>query len=589
MLPAQLSLPLDLSQFFTLYSSTLGHAVTLRSSKLDDFQSISINMFVSELPLLSNSVLMTGVKVEGWTAKSLVLYRNLQAIRNILHYNDHQQSRIALTIQKLFEEQTFAASPAKKFLSHKVDPNLPCSLYVKPQTALSQRTAYIIPTNGSTPITPLKGGDKVVRLGIQVDAIQHTLKAVAIIKNRTAGDFSQKELKYVEWFSGSRGHLTLYDTFQIAKSQTPHSATRTYMVTDYYDWDLHRAIHSKALSEEQVLDVTIDISHALEAAHKCNIIHNDIKPSNIVLNLTGTRSAKGALVDWSRAFDASEESELPDHFYATPDYTAPDLLNNKSDIRIIGSETITEEKKYDIFSLGLTFVEALLGRINIEQDLIDIRNDNVDSDDEIDDISSSNNELFLIPDSVQEKAPIVAEEVLQVQEGEESDDTLQKNTLPEDPSPKNSTYNPLFDDEDSIHSNSQNEQEDDIEESVDLIDEIPLHSTLQERLRWFFENENVLSKLGYSSIMAEINALYEIIHIKVQQEAETILNQRPFSIKGRILSLCASMINPVSKNRPTILEVVKKLEQIKHEHTTISNVIHFASSQNRVHTTQQLN
>jgi mitogen-activated protein kinase 1/3 len=60
-----------------------------------------------------------------------------------------------------------------------------------------------------------------------------------------------------------------------------------YLVLEVLDTDLKSILHNPktSLSEIQVKKLTLDILSGLEYIHKCGLIHRDLKPGNIVVNL----------------------------------------------------------------------------------------------------------------------------------------------------------------------------------------------------------------------------------------------------------------------------------------------------------------
>lgn len=90
--------------------------------------------------------------------------------------------------------------------------------------------------------------------------------------------------------------------------------------------------------------VVRDCLAALAALHRENIVHGDIKPSNIMIKRTG----HAKLIDIGSAFSMDDP---PSIFTCTPTYAAPEVLENNQ---------ITPRS--DLASLGYVLIELLAGR-----------------------------------------------------------------------------------------------------------------------------------------------------------------------------------------------------------------------------------
>lgn len=85
---------------------------------------------------------------------------------------------------------------------------------------------------------------------------------------------------------------------------------------------------------------------AIEFAHESGFIHNDIKPSNIMLN----DQMEIKVIDFGISIDINQQQILENMF--TPYYASPEQT-------IIGR---TVDKRTDIYSMGITLYELVVGR-----------------------------------------------------------------------------------------------------------------------------------------------------------------------------------------------------------------------------------
>jgi serine/threonine protein kinase len=99
----------------------------------------------------------------------------------------------------------------------------------------------------------------------------------------------------------------------------------------------------------EALEITRQTAKALEYAHSQRLIHQDIKPDNIMIGLNN--QVKLADLGISKTFDEVESEEGPKRVMGTPHYMAPEAaLGKKIDHRV------------DIYSLGATLYHLLTGK-----------------------------------------------------------------------------------------------------------------------------------------------------------------------------------------------------------------------------------
>jgi len=108
---------------------------------------------------------------------------------------------------------------------------------------------------------------------------------------------------------------------------------------------LQNCIIEKELSLKKIIKYIRQIAKGLEKAHSHNIIHCDIKPSNILITDDGIAK----IVDFGIAKIASEEKLIDrDHTSGTIAYMSPEQVSNTK-----------VDARSDIWSLGVIFYEML--------------------------------------------------------------------------------------------------------------------------------------------------------------------------------------------------------------------------------------
>lgn len=107
----------------------------------------------------------------------------------------------------------------------------------------------------------------------------------------------------------------------------------------------HR-LRGTMLPTEQVLQIINDVSAALDYAHERNIIHRDVKPSNILIDETG----RAILTDFGLALKMDSQTTRGTAF-GTPRYIAPE--------QALASKDAVPQS--DVYALGVIAFEMLTG------------------------------------------------------------------------------------------------------------------------------------------------------------------------------------------------------------------------------------
>ncbi|WP_166830943.1 serine/threonine-protein kinase [Thalassoroseus pseudoceratinae] len=102
------------------------------------------------------------------------------------------------------------------------------------------------------------------------------------------------------------------------------------------------------MSVDETITTATQVLQAMAAAHRCNVVHCDIKPANILLDrVAGT----ARLTDFGISYAASrDESGHPEKYLGTPLYMSPEQCR--------GSRV---DARSDLFSLGVLMYRMLTG------------------------------------------------------------------------------------------------------------------------------------------------------------------------------------------------------------------------------------
>ncbi len=118
------------------------------------------------------------------------------------------------------------------------------------------------------------------------------------------------------------------------------------------------------LAESEALDIVIGAARGLDAAHRKSIVHRDIKPDNIMIDVTGLVKLAdlGIAKAHGEAGQSQETITQPGLLIGTPAYMAPEQMKFHGQV---GSAA-------DIYSMGSTLYYFLTGKPPYEGTLITI-------------------------------------------------------------------------------------------------------------------------------------------------------------------------------------------------------------------------
>ncbi|HUJ22100.1 MAG TPA: protein kinase [Bryobacteraceae bacterium] len=133
-----------------------------------------------------------------------------------------------------------------------------------------------------------------------------------------------------------------------------------YLVMEYLEGQtLAERLKKGPLPADQLLPCAMQITEAVDAAHKHGVIHRDLKPGNIILTKAGAKVLDFGLAKVRVAEAASGETTLPiaapltaeGAILGTLEYMAPEQLEVKE-----------ADARTDIFALGAVIYEMATGR-----------------------------------------------------------------------------------------------------------------------------------------------------------------------------------------------------------------------------------
>ena len=176
------------------------------------------------------------------------------------------------------------------------------------------------------------------------------LVAIKVLPRKFSRNDQFIERFYAEGRAAAQlNHPNIVQAFDVGQAGEFH-----YFVMEYVEGKtVHDSIvENKRFSEDEALDIIINVADALAHAHDKGLIHRDVKPKNIILTPAGV--AKLADLGLARAID-DKEAALAEagKAYGTPYYISPEQIRGEVNI---GPQA-------DIYSMGATLYHMVTGNV----------------------------------------------------------------------------------------------------------------------------------------------------------------------------------------------------------------------------------
>jgi len=183
--------------------------------------------------------------------------------------------------------------------------------------------------------------------------------AVKLLKSQLADD-EQYRMRFLREAkgAGTLSHPNIVTIFDVGiDGKHPYIAME--LVDGMTLTDLIRA--GNPVSTRDVVEIGIQLTRALDYAHKKGIIHRDIKPGNIMMVSTGNQVK---VTDFGICRIDGSDGELTQHtqlgdVLGTPNYMSPE--------QVLGQKV---DSRSDLFSVGVVLYKLVTGQLPFEGDSI---------------------------------------------------------------------------------------------------------------------------------------------------------------------------------------------------------------------------
>ncbi len=394
-------------------------------------------------------------------------------------------------------------------------------------------TCFVIPRKNETPFSQIRSS-YTIRNGLMIHYATNTIKKISILRNDKHKKLTEKEIKILKIFSGCHGHVKVHQIFTLMYSSKIHCykgnlsiIPKSYVCTEYYSHSL-KSTNELSLTSREIAQICTSTVQALSTAHTCGITHNGITADSIWLKpeytFQGAPSSRfsAVLSGWELAQDCKDRPLIDSWLYGAIENTAPELLAKSN--RELNSETMRSERLHDVYALGLTLLQFILG-----------------------------------PDLVFTSSP----------------DNVLKSLRPKQiPGPAHIKHLNHWQDDDLLaissdfSSHTQKTDSDYVHDSVILQYSVEkmadFHQcfTIGMRLQWLKANRYTLTLKEALDVDHTLSANYEEIYRRAREKITVWPSNEENILLKQVLEAVVEMINPNPIKRPTSTNVAQHLNQI---------------------------
>ncbi|HXJ61786.1 MAG TPA: protein kinase [Verrucomicrobiae bacterium] len=196
-------------------------------------------------------------------------------------------------------------------------------------------------------------------MGVVFKARQVSLKRTVALKMMMAGAFASRDFVqrfYREAEAAARlDHPNIVPIYDIGECEGHHYYTMRLIEGG----NLAQALHGQAWPGRRAAQVIVKVARAVHAAHQRGVLHRDVKPANILIDIAG----EPFITDFGLAkLRQNQELLIPSEGSAgTPHYMAPEQVRGQADQ--LGTAT-------DVYGLGVVLYQMLTGRTPFKADTV---------------------------------------------------------------------------------------------------------------------------------------------------------------------------------------------------------------------------